>query len=227
GEYVFDWSWADAYRRHGLNYYPKLTNAVPFTPCYGPRWLCAAGVELEQYLPSIVARLEQECSHVGASGWHCLFPDAELNEQLSAVGALSRSGCQFHWVNSDYKSFENFLAAMTARKRKNIIKERRQVQNQNFSFVVTEGRQIKMADWDFFYELYCNTYLKRSGHEGYLTRKFFHQLGDSLAEHTLMITAQREGFPVAAALYLRDSTTIYGRYWGCLQEFDFLHFETC
>lgn len=227
GEYVFDWSWADAYRRHGLNYYPKLTNAVPFTPCYGPRWLCAAGVELEQYLSAIAARLEQECSHLGASGWHCLFPEENLNKQLAAVGALSRSGCQFHWFNRDYKNFDAFLATMTARKRKNVIKERRQVQNQNFSFVAAEGLQISAADWDFFYELYCNTYLKRSGHEGYLTRQFFHQLGDSLPEHTLIITAVREGLPVAAALYLRDSTTIYGRYWGCLQEFDFLHFETC
>lgn len=227
GEYVFDWSWADAYHRHGLNYYPKLTNAVPFTPCYGSRWLCAAGIELEQYLAAIVVRLEQECGHLGASGWHCLFPDAELNAQLSAAGAISRSGCQFHWFNRNYKNFGDFLATMTARKRKNIVKERRQVQTQHFEFVLKEGQQICAADWDFFYELYCSTYLKRSGHEGYLTRLFFHKLGDSLPEHTLMIVAHHKRKPVAAALYLRDSGTIYGRYWGCLQQFDFLHFETC
>jgi hypothetical protein len=227
GEYVFDWGWADAYHRHGENYYPKLVNAIPFTPCYGSRWLCAKDIELENFIPAIVNQLEQETNRLHASGWHCLFPTETLHQQLTTAGVSARLGSQFHWFNGDYKNFDDFLAAMTARKRKNIAKERRQVEAQKFSFLVKEGQAISADDWDFFYALYCSTYAKRSGHSGYLTREFFHQLGKSMPDNTLLICAKREGTAVAAALYLRDSTTLYGRYWGCLQEFDFLHFETC
>lgn len=227
GEYIFDWSWADAYHRHGLDYYPKLINAIPFTPCYGERWLCASSVQLSTYLPLIITALQQECRRLSASGWHCLFPDEQLNQQLSAQGIYTRVGCQFHWFNRNYASFDDFLATMTSRKRKTINKERRSAQAQGFEFIVKEGAAISTTDWDFFYRVYRHTYAKLSGHNGYLTRAFFHQLGAQLANHTVMICAEREQTPIAAALYLRDSTRLYGRYWGCLAEFEFLHFETC
>jgi predicted N-acyltransferase len=227
GEYVFDWSWADAYRRHGAAYYPKLVNAIPFTPCYGPRWLGIADPANQDYLPVLIAALTKETDALSASGWHCLFPQDEVSAELAGAGASMRLGCQFHWFNRQYKNFDDFLATMTARKRKNINKERRQVIAEGFNFVHKEGDEITPADWDFFYSLYRNTYAKRSGHTGYLTRDFFHELGRLLPTNTLMICAERAATPVAAALYLRDSTTLYGRYWGCLQEYDFLHFETC
>lgn len=226
GEYVFDWRWADAYSRHGFSYYPKLINAIPFTPCYGPRWLSAYAFSAT-LIAEIAAVLHQESRHLKASGWHCLFPDAELNKHLSTAGCVTRLGCQFHWFNSDYGSFDHFLARMNSRKRKNILKERRQVAAEGFTFRWLEGDAITKDHWDFFYSLYVRTYSNRSGHRGYLTQEFFQQLGQTMPNHTLLIVAECDGQPLAAALFLRDSTTLYGRYWGCLHDYDFLHFETC
>lgn len=233
GEYVFDWAWAEAYHRHGLNYYPKWINAIPFTPCQGPRLLMAPGVSLRELIPHIVHALNSVCLTQGLSGWHCLFPDETLSKHLHTHQALQRLGCQFHWFNRGYHSVDDFLAALQSRKRKNILKERRQIQAQGFDFVVKEGAAITPDDWSLFYRLYRNTYQKRSGHEGYLNVEFFQQIGAKLSEHLVMIQARKtgeqadEGAIVAAALFLRDSNCLYGRYWGCLEEYPFLHFETC
>jgi predicted N-acyltransferase len=242
GEYIFDWAWADAYQHHGYNYYPKLVNAIPFTPCYGERWLGFEAQVLEERtfeeqdfkkpidaspVDAVVEALARECVRLGASGWHCLFPRAQLHQRLTQSRLAARAGCQFHWFNQGYHSFDDFVGRMSARKRKNINKERRQVAAQGFHFETKAGAQITAADWDFFYSLYRHTYAKRSGHTGYLTREFFHRLGESLPDNTLLIIARRDAAPVAAAFFLRDQTTLYGRYWGCLAEYDFLHFETC
>ena len=227
GEYVFDWAWADAWQRYGFAYYPKLVSAIPFTPCYGPRLLVSQQTTSHAVLPGIVEHLQQHIIQQGFSSWHCLFPVEEVKDQLSDMGIRPRLGCQFHWFNNDYKSFSDFLARMSSRKRKNILKERRHVQEQGFTFEWKQGTAITTTDWDFFSELYQLTYLKRSGHSGYLQRDFFHLLGTHLPEHTLLIIARHQGSPVAAALYLHDTATLYGRYWGCREEFDFLHFETC
>lgn len=227
GEYVFDWAWADAYQRYGQSYYPKLLSAIPFTPCYGTRLLLNSHRSVDDYLPIIVNALQVRASELGASSWHCLFPVEDLGNRLKDLGANTRLGCQFHWFNYDYKNFDDFLARMSSRKRKNINKERRQVSEQGFKFIVKEGKEISANDWDFFTRLYQLTYLKRSGHTGYLQQDFFQRLGEQLPENLLLIIAQHCDQPIAASLYLRDSTTLYGRYWGCEQEFDFLHFETC
>jgi predicted N-acyltransferase len=227
GEYVFDWAWADAWRRYGREYYPKLVSAIPFTPCYGPRLLARDGEAATHYLPHIITELQTRARILNASSWHCLFPAADLSTRLTGFDIQPRMGCQFHWLNRNYKNFADFLAQLASRKRKNIAKERRQVEEQGFTFHTKQGPAITADDWDFFAELYRLTYLKRSGHSGYLQREFFHLLGERLPAHTLMIMAEREGVAVAAALYLYDSTTLYGRYWGCREEFDFLHFETC
>lgn len=227
GEYVFDWAWADAWRRYGYEYYPKLVSAIPFTPCYGSRLLAHPEADIDVLLPEIVGRLQAHARSLNASGWHCLFPDSTLCAQLTALGIPQRLGCQFHWFNRDYSSFADFLAQLSSRKRKNILKERRQVAEQGFRFTTKTHTAITADDWDFFAQLYRLTYLKRSGHSGYLRPEFFHLLGERLAQHTLMIIAERDGEAVAAALYLYDNTTLYGRYWGCREEFDFLHFETC
>lgn len=227
GEYVFDWSWADAYQRYGVSYYPKLVTAIPFTPCSGPRLLVKDSQRLPALLPAIVAALKAEAVRLGASGWHCLFPLAPLSQSLEDLQLVQRHGAQFHWYNRGYASWDDFVAAMNSRKRKNINKERRAVAEQGIYFSHKQGGEITPADWQMFYRFYRNTYLKRSGHAGYLTEAFFAQLGEHFAEHCLLVIAEREHQPIAAALFFIDSKTIYGRYWGCRAEYDFLHFETC
>lgn len=225
GEYVFDWAWADAYHQHGLNYYPKLLSAVPFTPCYGPRLL--GRWPDKALLDYATAAIRRECERQRLSGWHCLFPGAEQSAALSEQGLARRTGTQFHWYNRNYRSFDDFVATFSSRKRKNILKERRRVREQNFTFEVVAGDELTPEHWRFFYPLYQHTYLKRSGHTGYLKQAFFEQLGASMPEHCVLVIASLDGQKVAAALLIRDRTTLYGRYWGCLAEFDFLHFETC
>ncbi|GGY83949.1 hypothetical protein GCM10011613_31070 [Cellvibrio zantedeschiae] len=227
GEYVFDWSWADAYKRYGLNYYPKLINAIPFTPCSGTRLLSKNTKREAELLPAIVAAIKNQALNINASSWHCLFPSAELSALLVEQNISQRLGAQFHWFNRDYKNWDDFVATMTSRKRKNINKERRIVAEQGIDFIASRAQEINKEDWKLFYQFYCNTYLKRSGHTGYLTETFFELLRENLAEHCLMIIARKANQPIAAALFFVDSKTIYGRYWGCLAEYDFLHFETC
>ncbi|WP_347329919.1 GNAT family N-acetyltransferase [Marinimicrobium locisalis] len=225
GEYVFDWGWAQAYADHGLDYYPKLVAAIPFTPCTGPR-LLAAGEEA-QWMPMAVAALNQRCRETHASGWHCLFPADTEALLWRAEAPAERTGCQFHWFNRSYRDFEEFLDTLSSRKRKNLRKERRQVQEQGIQFQWKEGAEITQEDWALFYGLYQLTYLKRSGRGGYLTPAFFTLIGERLPENLMMVQAFKEGEAIAAALFLFDQTTLYGRYWGCREEYEFLHFETC
>ncbi len=227
GEYVFDWSWADAYKRYGFDYYPKLINAIPFTPCSGSRLLLKDASRLAELLPLILDAIKHHAQSLNASSWHCLFPSAELSAHLSAAHISQRVGTQFHWYNRDYKSWDDFVGAMNSRKRKNINKERRAVAEQAIRFETKAAQTITAEDWQLFYRLYCNTYLKRSGHTGYLTEAFFTLLGEHFAQHCLLVIAYQQDQPIAAALFFTDSQTIYGRYWGCLEEHEFLHFETC
>jgi uncharacterized protein len=227
GEYVFDWSWADAYQRYGLNYYPKLVCAIPFTPCSGTRLLLNHSAKMQELLPLIVAEIKDHLVNIQASSWHCLFPLEDLSSQLIEQQIPQRLGTQFHWFNRGYKTWDDFVAAMNSRKRKNINKERRAVAEQGIEFTALVGTDIGVGNWQLFYQFYCNTYLKRSGHTGYLTAEFFNLLNQSFAQHCLMIMAHKNDQPIAAALFFIDSKTIYGRYWGCLAEYDFLHFETC
>jgi uncharacterized protein len=227
GEYVFDWSWADAYKRYGLEYYPKLISAIPFTPCVGARLLIKNSVQQRELLPNIIAAVKNHAQKIHASSWHCLFPLVDVSAQLVGENIAQRVGVQFHWYNRDYKSWDDFVGAMTSRKRKNINKERRVVAEQGISFVTKTGQDISALDWKLFYQFYCSTYLKRSGHTGYLTDAFFQLLGKEFAQHCLLIIAYQQDQPIAAALFFIDAKTIYGRYWGCAEEHDFLHFETC
>ncbi len=226
GEYVFDWAWADASHRAGLAYYPKLLCAVPFTPCTGPR-LLDGGADSPALLQVTTDSVRQRVEELGASGWHCLFPAPALSDALQAQGYCQRLSCQFHWFNRGYRDFQDFLDTMNSRKRKNLRKERDKVAQQGFDFAVLEGSAITESHWDFFYRLYQLTYLKRSLSTGYLNRTFFHQIGQQMPHNLVMLVAERNGEAVAAALFFRDSQTLYGRYWGCLAEHEFLHFETC
>lgn len=227
GEYVFDWAWADAYQRHGLAYYPKWLAAIPFTPATGPR-LCVAGGEnhadiAQQLLPILADRAAAN----GVSSVHVLFPDAGQAEAMDCGGFELRTGAQYHWFNRGYTDFDDFLAGFNARKRKSLKRERRQVAEQSLELEVLEGPQISPEIWRQFYRFYQSTYAKRSGHGGYLGLEFFTGIGATLPAHIVMVLARLRGRIVAGALNFRDSTTLYGRYWGCEAEFDALHFEAC
>jgi predicted N-acyltransferase len=227
GEYVFDWSWADAWHRHGRDYYPKLLTAIPFTPATGPR-LCVAGDEDESSCRSaIFAAVRELAVERGLSSWHVLFPTSAETEQLERLGTSTRAGTQFHWFNRGYGSFEEFLGEFNSRKRKSLKRERRRVREQGVALEVLDGREIGEADWQEFYHFYQMTYAKRSGHGGYLTREFFLQVGETLAEHCVMVRASLDGAAVAGSLCFRSEDTLYGRYWGCARELDCLHFEAC
>ena len=224
GEYVFDWAWADAYQRHGLDYYPKLLSAVPFTPCAGPRLLgMDADPALIAFLKAEVQRLARELS---ASSWHVLFPDESVCGALHEQGLLRRMGCQFQWFNRDYTSFEHYLETFSSRKRKNLRKEREKVASAGITFDHVEGRAITPALWRRFYEFYASTYHVR-GRMPYLNLDFFLRVGEAMPEQLLLVLAQREGEAIAGALFFKSSDTLYGRYWGCTEESQFLHFETC
>ena len=228
GEYVFDWAWADAYHRYGHEYYPKLISAIPFTPCYGARLLVAPGQSAEQLYLRMFACIQQEVERLGLSGWHCLFPADSESRRWEDAGTVMRLGCQFHWFNRDYQGFENFLAQLSSRKRKTLRKERQQVAAQGLRFEWLTGSQLTPEICAHFYQLYRNTYRKRSGHDGYLSADFFARLGPDLADMTLLIRVlNSDGDAIAAALFFYDECTLYGRYWGCLEEYQFLHFETC
>lgn len=226
GEYVFDWSWADAYRSNGLRYYPKLLTAVPFTPSTGPRLLFAEDSLREELLPQCVEAIQQHANELGHSSWHVLFPTEQEHEALGHCGLLPREGCQFHWFNRGYTSFDDFLDALSSRKRKNIRKERLAVASEGIEFMVLDGAEITAAQWQQFYGFYQSTYLVR-GMQGYLSQDFFRQIGTSMPDNLLLVLARKGKQIIAGALFFHDRTRLFGRYWGSLEQYQFLHFETC
>ncbi|OUR83685.1 GNAT family N-acetyltransferase [Cycloclasticus sp. 46_120_T64] len=231
GEYVFDWAWANAYQHHGHRYYPKLVAAIPFTPAAGPRLSFAASIQNPQQQLSIIKNIEQalrdKSRSLGLSSWHVLFPLSELSSLLEDCGWQQRLGIQYHWFNQEYISFDDFLQRMKARKRKNIRKERLAVQQQGISISTLLGSEISEQVMHQFYRFYQKTYLKRSAQAGYLNLPFFQSIRRSLQDNLVMFCAHKGDQLIAAALCFKDSQTLYGRYWGCEQEYELLHFETC
>lgn len=227
GEYVFDWAWANAYHQHGLNYYPKLLTAIPFTPATGPRIRFNGELDPDQTARQLIEKGINSARELDASSWHILFPDEEHLALLKDERLIHRQGVQYHWFNRDYGTFDDFLAALSSRKRKMIRRERRQVAEQGLTTCIVPGDQISEELWHFFYQVYHQTYLKRSGGAGYLNPVFFQRLGQIMPEQLTMAVAYNGKQPAAAALFFFDNQHLYGRYWGCKQEFDFLHFELC
>ena len=222
GEYVFDHAWAEASQRARIPYYPKWLSAVPFSPVSGARLLGNehAGALLLQALPQF---LEQQALYSA----HINFSDARVHQHLAGDERwLPRLGCQYHWHNRGFRDFQDFLDLLTSRKRKQLRKERELVASQGVEFAWYEGAQLSEAQWDFIYDCYANTYLVR-GRQPYLTRLFFSLLAQSMPAAIRVIIASQHGDPVAMAFSLVDGDTLYGRYWGCLEEFNRLHFETC
>ena len=227
GEYVFDWSWADAWQRSGLHYYPKLVSAIPFTPATGPRLCMREDADPATTWHAALDAIRGLAHKRGISSWHLLFPEQDVASSLLAAGLHRRTATQFHWFNRGYTSFDDFLADFTSRKRKSLRRERARVAEQGLTLRTLCGEEIGPREWQQFHHFYRMTYAKRSGHGGYLTREFFTQTAPRLGEQVIMVMAYLEGRAVAGALYFRSSDTLYGRYWGCEQEYDCLHFETC
>jgi predicted N-acyltransferase len=222
GEYVFDMGWAEACQRAGIAYYPKLLCGVPFTPVAGARLLGSA-----QQWGLLLDGLTDELAADGLSSVHINFTDPSADALLRGRdGWLPRLGCQYHWFNRDYRDFQDFLDSLNSRKRKQIRKEREQVAGQGISFEWCTGGELSEAQWDFVYQCYANTYWVR-GRQPYLTRLFFSLLSERMPDAIRVVLAMRNGRPLAMAFSLVDGNSFYGRFWGCLAEFDQLHFETC
>jgi predicted N-acyltransferase len=220
GEYVFDWAWAEAHERHGVSYYPKLLCAVPFTPVRGRR-LLAAGERERRTLAAAALDLAKQTSSL-----HVLFPHDDEAELLRGQGMLLRRTVQFHWNNEGYADFEAFLGRLSHARRKNIHQERRRVRDAGVGLRWLEGEAIGRAQWEFFNRCYRHTYAAHRS-SPYLNLEFFLRLGAALPRNVAMVLAERAGQPIAAALFLADSATLYGRYWGALEHVPLLHFECC
>jgi uncharacterized protein len=220
GEYVFDWAWADAYQRHGLAYYPKLLAAVPFTPVAGPRLLAVDAAARAALIEVLMAT--QRATEVSST--HILFPPEEHARQLQEAGFLLRSGVQFHWLNPGYASFDDFLATLEQKKRKNIRAERRKVREAGVTLRRVRGVDVLDADWKLFNRCYRHTYAAHYS-TPYLNLDFFRRIGETMPENILLVIAEREGRPIASSLVIHSQDTLYGRYWGELEHVPCLHFE--
>jgi len=220
GEYVFDWAWADAYARHGVEYYPKLLCAVPFTPVTGPRLLARDERAREALLAAALELARQ------ASSLHILFPTEGEARLMQAQGMMLRRTVQFHWENAGDADFEAFLARMSHRRRKNIRQERRRVREAGVTLRRLRGREIEPAHWEFFYRCYRTTYAAH-GSRPYLNLQFFRRFGATLGQHAVMVLAERAAAPVAVSLLVRGGDTLFGRYWGAIEHIPLLHFECC
>jgi len=226
GEYVFDYGWADAFERAGGRYYPKLQSSIPFTPVTGRRFLVPETPDMherERYLLNGAATLLERYK---ASSLHVTFLTRDEWDRAGKTGLLRRMDRQFHWRNQDFETFDDFLASLTSRKRKLIRRERRDALGDGIAIRLLTGRDITEAHWDAFFDFYTDTGSRKWGHP-YLTREFFSLAGESMAERTLLILCERAGRPIAGALNFIGGKTLYGRYWGCLEDHRFLHFEAC
>jgi predicted N-acyltransferase len=226
GEYVFDHGWADAYMRAGGRYYPKLQVSVPFTPVTGKRLLVRAGLKQTERESLLLQAARQVTERLGVSSLHITFLTRGEWQLAGELGFLQRTDQQFHWRNEGYRGFEDFLAALTSRKRKAIRKERRDALAGGIEIEWVTGRDLTEAHWDAFFAFYVDTGSRKWG-SPYLTRTCFSLLGRTLADRLLLVLAKRSGRYVAGALNVIGPDTLYGRYWGVLEDHPFLHFEVC
>lgn len=227
GEFVFDWSWAQAYQQQGMQYYPKALCAIPFTPVQGSRILCAPNQASAQIQSQIITGLKSIILQNQLSSAHILFPPNEQIEALVEQGFMLRDSVQFHWHNQGFSNFEQFLSTLTMKRRKNIRREREQVAREGIAFRHVPGQLTNNEDWEFFYRCYENTYREHLS-SPYLSDAFFKLLGQRMPENLHLIIAQRNNKPIAASLLVVDtiSSKAYGRYWGATEHIPLLHFET-
>lgn len=227
GEYIFDWDWANAYQRYGQRYFPKLTSAVPFTPATGPKLLVAADASnprriQQQLLASALELAQQE----GCSSLHFLFIPAEEREIYEAAGLLLRHSFQFHWQNQGYVSFEDFLSRLRSKRRKEILRERRQVQEQGLEVILLRGEEIEPKLCRVMYDFYLTT-IDRKWAMPYLSYEFFQYIFTHFRDQLVLALARKQGRWVAGTINYQKGPHLFGRYWGCRQDFRSLHFELC
>jgi predicted N-acyltransferase len=226
GEYVFDHQWAQAYQQHGMAYYPKWLTAIPFTPCHGNRMIIAPSCNPIEVMQVLVTFIQTASQAQNISSWHCLFPSQVEVESLQELGLSIREQVQFHWFNRNYGSFEDYLSTFSSSKRKMLKRERRRIQEDGIQFVKLMGKDVSDEQWQVFYAFYAMTYVKK-GSLPYLNLAFFQQIAQTMGENILLVFAVKNGEYIAAALSFIGQDTLYGRYWGCLEEYSGLHFETC
>lgn len=222
GEYVFDWAWADAYAQHGLEYYPKLLSAIPFTPITSSR-LLASTATIQSLLIKALTQIVQQNA---LSSAHVLFPDESSTQALADAGWLKRNGVQFRWHNRGYQNFDAFLNTLSHDKRKKIHQERKKIVASGVACQCIRGADITPEQWAFFYVCYENTYREHRS-TPYLNLEFFQTIGRTMPQHILLIMAYRDEQPIAAALNIFDAQALCGRYWGALEYVPNLHFELC
>ena len=226
GEFVFDWSWADAYRRHGLDYYPKLVVACPYTPTTGPRLLTGGHAQRQEHSEALADGAIRVAEQLGVSSLHWLFTTQGETDLLEGRGLMRRVGCQFHWSNPGYASFADFLDTFTAEKRKKVKRERRRVQESGVTIRRIPGNRVTESEWATFHRLYRDTFDKRGGIPT-LTLPFFQEIGQTMGASLLLVLAYHGTEIVAAAFGLVGERTLFGRHWGCFKSFHSLHFEAC
>jgi uncharacterized protein len=226
GEFVFDWAWAEAYRRASLPYYPKLVAAVPYTPATGSRLLVAEDAGARRVADTLIAAALELARELRVSSLHWLFPKEDEVRRLEVHGLMRRTGVQFHWANEGYRDFDDYLDAFSAEKRKKVKRERRRVAEQGIEIEVLPGSALSSRQWAVVAGFYRSTFLRKGGTPT-LSQGFFEEIGRTMGENLVLVLAQRGGECVAAAINLRGSSTLYGRHWGSAENCHSLHFEAC
>jgi len=226
GELVFDWAWADAYARSGMEYYPKLVSAIPYSPVTGQRLLVSPSHDKTVVSQLLLQAAIQHAKDKQLSSLHILFPDEDDLTQCTQHGMLQRDACQFHWYNNSYTSFDDFLATFSSKKRKNVKRERRHVTDADVSIEILDGHQIDAATWQAFHTLYSSTFMRKSGYAT-LSLEFFLSLSERMPDNVRLIMAKHNEEYVAGAYLLCDDDNLYGRHWGCNARYNCLHFEVC
>lgn len=226
GEYVFDQAWADAYERAGGRYYPKLQASIPFTPVTGPRLMAHPAAPRDAARSQLLEAAARHAETLGVSSLHVTFLPEDEYELAGRAGFLQRTSQQYHWENRGYGNFGDFLADLSSRKRKTIAKERREALADGITIEVLTGAEILEAHWDAYFDFYLDTSNRKWGRP-YLNRRFFSLLGERMSGSIVLIMCRRQGRYIAGAMNLKGADTLYGRYWGCLEEHRFLHFEVC
>ena len=226
GEYVFDYAWADAFERAGGRYYPKLQISIPFTPATGRRLLVSDRVDSKGLETELAQGLLTLADRLKASSVHLTFLEKEQWQGLSKLGFLQRTHSQFHWENRDYRSFSEFLDSLASKKRKNIKRERKGAIDSGVVIDRITGKEILESHWDAFYKFYLDTANRKWG-SAYLTREFFSMVGETMPEHILLIMCKKGGRYIAGAINFIGSECLYGRNWGCSEDYPYLHFEVC
>jgi len=225
GEFVFDHAWHNAYERHGLNYYPKLVSAIPYTPTSGVRLLTQEHNKDKVY-SLLLTTIQQICDKIDASSFHCLFSSDNEVRWLQEQQLSIRHDCQFHWNNQGYQTFDDFLANLRQKKRKNIRQERKKVTDLGVTFRQLDGDSATQVDWQNFANFYTQTFLEKSGTPT-LNFDFFMAVAKAIPKQIFLVLADLEGECIAGSLMFASDTHLYGRHWGCSEQIDHLHFEAC